>query len=157
MDAPTEKVTHDIVRPTTFSVLQTKPNDIHEHVPEGGRDMSPVQIFICTAADMDWGRQLCLLEELERMELLKEFDANADPVCPCERSSWVTCPELETCQDTHDEETCPYGCFEGTVPCPVCQGFPEPPLIRDPYMDAPPPEPDPIEAAFNEWIAGKHP
>jgi hypothetical protein len=108
-------------------------------------------VICCTAYDMDWGLQMYLEQERQRVEILHEHDCSAEPVCTCERTSWIPCPESVTSPETHDSETCLYGCFEDTVPCPFCEGEPVPPLILDPYQD--PPEPDPIAAEFDAWVS----
>jgi len=110
-------------------------------------------IFTCTDQDLDWGLQLCLEEEAQRELDLYEYDREAPSVCICNRTFWIPCPEFETSPETHDPETCVYGCYEDEIPCPLCQGYPEPPDIRDPYQDAEEPEPDIIECMFNKWVS----
>ena len=108
-------------------------------------------VFACTALDMDWGLQMYLEQERQRVVFLHEHDCAAEPVCQCERTSWILCPEFETDPEGHSSASCPYGCFEDTVPCPVCNGEPVPPIILDPYRDLSP-DPDPIAAEFDAWV-----
>lgn len=76
---------------------------------------------------------------------------------------WILCPEYESSPETHDEDLCPYGCFEDTIPCPCCQRGEDAPTFGAhfeelfvPYEEEEEHENDWIDSAFAEWVEEQH-